>query len=54
MAGKEVTGKMGGKTFKSRFVLTRVSPTSQKFAWEMSEDGSTWNTMMVGESSKAK
>ena len=48
-------GKMGGKTVKSRFVLNRVSPATQKFTGEMSEDGgSTWKTMMTGESSKAK
>ena len=45
--------KMGGKLIKSKYTLTLVSPTSQTFKWEMSDDGGkTWKTAAEGKSTK--
>src|SRR5262245_31241455 len=41
-----------GKAIKSRFIIDEVSDKSQKFKWEMSEDGKTWMTVMDGQSNK--
>jgi uncharacterized protein DUF1579 len=46
------SGSVGGKPYHGRWTITEVSPTKQTFAWEMSEDGKTWTTMMTGESTK--
>jgi hypothetical protein len=40
--------KMDGKTFKGRYTMTNLKPDSYDFKWEMSEDGTTWNTVMEG------
>jgi hypothetical protein len=45
--------KMGGQSMKGRFIMKIVSPTSYTFKFEMSQDGSTWNTAMEGKASKA-
>ncbi len=44
--------KMGAKTIKTRYTMKVVSPTSYTFKAEMSEDGTTWNTMMEGKATK--
>ena len=44
--------KMGGKTFHSRYTIVTTSPTSYMFKWETSEDGTKWNTVMEGKSTK--
>jgi Protein of unknown function (DUF1579) len=46
--------KMGGQTFKARFVVKVVSATSYKFNFDMSQDGTTWNTVMDGTATKQK
>ena len=43
---------MGGKTLHTRWSMTKKSPTTIAFSWEMSEDGSNWTTMMEGTSEK--
>ena len=44
---------MGGKTFDSRFIMTMESPKRMSFTWAVSEDGSTWTTLMDGTSEKS-
>jgi hypothetical protein len=44
--------KMGPKTFKSRYTMKILSPTSYTFKAEMSEDGTKWDTMMEGKATK--
>lgn len=44
--------RMAGKVYHGRFVIEETSDSSQKFKWDMSEDGKTWNTMMEGTSTK--
>ncbi len=45
--------KMGGKVIKSKYTIVNVSPTSQTFKWEMSDDGGkTWKTAAEGKSTK--
>jgi hypothetical protein len=39
---------MGGKIYKSRYVITETSPTAYTFAMDFSEDGKTWNKVMDG------
>jgi len=46
--------KMGGKTFKSRYTIQQLSPSSYTFKWEMMGDDGTWMAMMEGKSTKAK
>jgi hypothetical protein len=46
--------KMGGQTVKTRFVVKIVSPTSYKFNFDMSQDGTNWNTVMDGTATKQK
>jgi len=41
-------GKMNGKAFKGKYTITNVKPDTYDFKWEMSEDGTAWNTMMEG------
>lgn len=43
---------MEGQTIHSRYIIEETSATAQKFSWMMSQDGSTWDTMMTGESKK--
>jgi hypothetical protein len=40
--------KMGGRTFKGRYTMSDVKPDSYSFRYEMSEDGTTWKTVMDG------
>ncbi len=44
--------KMGAKTIKTRYTMKILSPASYTFKAEMSEDGTTWNTMMEGKATK--
>lgn len=46
--------KMGGQTMKGRFTAKTLSPTSYAFKYEMSPDGTTWNTVMDGKATKSK
>jgi len=42
----------GGQTFKGRYTMKAFSPTSYTFKFEMSQDGTTWTTVMDGKSTK--
>jgi hypothetical protein len=44
--------KMGPQTMKGRFVMKILSPTSYTFHFDISQDGSTWNTVMEGKATK--
>ena len=45
--------KMGGKLIKSKYTIVNVTPTSQTFKWEVSDDnGVTWKTAAEGKSTK--
>jgi hypothetical protein len=46
--------EIGGKTVHGRYTSKIVSPTSYKFKYEMTMDGTTWNTIMEGTASKTK
>jgi hypothetical protein len=43
---------MGGQTFKGRYSMKVLSPTSYTFKYEMSKDGTNWTTMMDGKATK--
>ena len=45
--------KMGTQMMKGRFTTKTLSPTSYSFKFEMSQDGTTWNTVMEGKATKA-
>lgn len=45
---------MGGMTMKGRFVIKVLSPTSYAFNFDMSQDGTNWNTVMDGKATKTK
>jgi len=46
--------KMKGKTIKSRWASTEISPTEYSFKWEMEDDKGNWMTMAEGKSTRAK
>jgi Protein of unknown function (DUF1579) len=46
--------KMGGQVMKGRFTMKTLSPTSYSFKFDMSPDGSNWNTVMDGKATKVK
>jgi hypothetical protein len=46
--------KMGGALIKGRFTMKVTSPASYTFSYEMSQDGTKWNTVMDGKATKAK
>lgn len=46
--------KMGSMTMKGRFTMKMTSSTSYNFAFEMSQDGTKWTTMMDGKATKGK
>jgi hypothetical protein len=46
--------KMGPQTVKGRFTQKIQSPTAYAFKFEMSQDGTNWNTVMDGKSTKNK
>lgn len=39
---------MGGKIYKSRYVMVETSPTAYTFSMDLSEDGKTWTKVMDG------
>jgi hypothetical protein len=43
---------MGPQTMKGRLTIKVLSATAYKFKFEMSTDGSTWNTVLEGEDTK--
>jgi len=43
---------MGGKIMKSRFIMKQLSPASYSTRFEMSADGTTWSTIMEGNTKK--
>ncbi|HEX3469914.1 MAG TPA: DUF1579 family protein [Silvibacterium sp.] len=46
--------KMGGQTMKGRYTMKVLTPTSYNFKFELSPDGTTWNTVMDGKATKVK
>jgi hypothetical protein len=46
--------KMGSMTMKGRFTMKMTSSTSYNFAFEMSQDGTKWTTLMEGKGTKVK
>jgi len=46
--------KMGPQTVKTRFTQKVLSPTSYSYRFEMSPDGTAWNLIMDGKSTKTK
>jgi hypothetical protein len=44
--------KMGGMTMKGRFTIHMTSAASYTFAFDMSEDGKKWSTVMEGKAGK--
>jgi len=45
---------MNGMTMHGRFIIKELSPTSYTFNFDMSQDGTTWNTVMDGKATKVK
>ncbi len=43
---------MGGQSFKGRYTMKVVSPTSYTFMYEMSKDGTNWMPVMEGKATK--
>jgi hypothetical protein len=43
---------MGGQTMKGRFTMKVLSPTSYTMKFELSPDGTNWNTAMEGTATK--
>jgi len=46
--------KMGSQTYKSRYTMKILSATAYTMKFEMSQDGSTWTTVMDGKATKTK
>ena len=46
--------KMGPQTMKSRYTMKILSPDSYTFKFEMSPDGTKWETGMEGKTTKSK
>ncbi len=44
--------KMGDKTMKGRFIMKMTSATFYTFTFDMSPDGTTWNTVMEGKATR--
>ena len=44
--------KMGEKTVHAHFIIKVSSPSSYTFKFDMSPDGSTWNSVMEGKATK--
>jgi hypothetical protein len=44
--------KMNGQTMKGRYSVKVLSPTSYTMKYEMSTDGTNWNTVMEGKATK--
>ena len=49
---KAIIADLGeGKVYKNRYTIKEVSPTEYTFKWEMSEDGTKWETLAEGKES---
>ena len=46
--------KMGGMSMKGRFTIHMTSAASYTFAFDMSQDGTKWSTVMEGKAAKEK
>ena len=46
--------KMGGQVTKAHFMIKMASPSSYSFKFDMSPDGTSWNTVMDGKATKQK
>ena len=46
--------KMGGQAMKGRYTMKILSPTSYTFKFEISSDGTKWDTVMDGKATKTK
>ena len=46
--------KMGPQTMKARYTMKILSPTSYTFKFEVSPDGTKWDTVMDGKATKSK
>jgi hypothetical protein len=46
--------KMGGQTFRSRYVLTRLGPDAYAFRWEMLGPDGQWALVSEGKSTRVK
>ena len=46
--------KMGSSTMKGRFTMKMTSSSSYNFAYEMSQDGTKWTTMVDGKATKGR
>jgi hypothetical protein len=46
--------KMGQQTMKAHYTMKALSPTSYTFKFEVSSDGSKWDTVMDGKATKTK
>ena len=46
--------KMGPQTMKGRYSMKILSPTSYTYKFEMSPDGTKWDTVMEGKATKTK
>lgn len=44
--------RMGPRTMKARLTIKVLSPTAYHFKFEMSADGTTWNTVLEGKDTK--
>lgn len=44
--------KQNGKSFKGRFTIKELTPTSYSFKYEMQPEGSQWSTIMEGKATK--
>lgn len=44
--------RMGPETMKGRLTIKAISATAYNFKFEMSPDGTTWNTMLEGKDTK--
>jgi hypothetical protein len=44
--------RMGAQTMKARLTIKMLSATTYKFKFEMSPDGTTWNTVLEGKDAK--
>jgi hypothetical protein len=49
----DASSNVGGQSFKSRYTIVELSPTSYSFKWDMSSDGTQWNNVMEGKATKA-
>jgi len=46
------SSKMGGKTIRSRYIVTELSASSYTFRWQMQGDDGEWKTLMEGTSTR--